>query len=294
VGHPEGAAQRTAVDEPSTERREAVHLGRGSVANRQIVAIGRDLWIEGQALQNAAVLQGNALIEGSVEGDVIALGGDIHLTATARVGGDVYALGGQVELAPGALVRGQTAAFPDAPATFLVLMEGPALGLAAWSKPLLAAKFAVVFAWLLVAMVVLAMGGEESLRRTGETLRRQPLHAFFVGLVALSSILVGLVLFSAFAPPAVGLPTAAIALLLMVLAKVWGTIAAFEIVGGAAGRALGRPLAAPSRLTLGACSIAWIKFVPYVGTVVWSALTLIAIGASLSTRFGAQRGPSLD
>ncbi len=259
-----------------------MHLRRGSVASRQIVALGRPLWIEGEALANAAVLQGDARIDGVVRGDVIALGGDVVLSARAQVDGDVYAVGGTIEAADGSVIGGRTAAYPDAPSTALVLMEGPALGLAPGSRPVLAAKAAVLCAWLVLALLAAALGCERPLRRTGERLRDRPLRSFFVGLLAVASTLVGLVLFSAFAPATVGLPIAVVGIAGLTLAKVWGTVAVFEAVGSAASRRMGAGMALPLRLVLGACLLGWIKFVPWLGTVAWSMLTLVAIGATLA------------
>ena len=52
-------------------------------------------------------VNGDITIEGHVEGDVVAMRGDVELQSTARVDGDVVCLGGQLTEEPGAQVKGQ-------------------------------------------------------------------------------------------------------------------------------------------------------------------------------------------
>lgn len=52
-------------------------------------------------------VNGDITIEGHVEGDVVAMRGDVDLMSTARVDGDVVCLGGQLTEEPGAQVKGQ-------------------------------------------------------------------------------------------------------------------------------------------------------------------------------------------
>ncbi|HXO21117.1 MAG TPA: polymer-forming cytoskeletal protein, partial [Thermoanaerobaculia bacterium] len=86
----------------------ALKLEAGSIARHQLVAIGRDLVVAGEALADVAALQGSIEISGHVAGDVVILGGNARLQATARVDGDVFVLGGEIDASPGAHIGGRS------------------------------------------------------------------------------------------------------------------------------------------------------------------------------------------
>jgi len=76
-------------------------------SDRTIVKIGEDVLIrEGQRVRNVIALGGQITVSGAVRSHVVALGGSVVLTRTAKVGGDVVCLGGVVVLGKDAQVRG--------------------------------------------------------------------------------------------------------------------------------------------------------------------------------------------
>ena len=82
----------------------AIVVEKGSVARQEVVALGRDLVVAGEAMSDVVSISGSTRVEGRVGGDVIVLGGDGRLSETARVAGDVFVLGGRLEAAPGARI----------------------------------------------------------------------------------------------------------------------------------------------------------------------------------------------
>lgn len=87
-----GSAGASSAEEP-----DGLVIHAGSVASRQVVALGRDLSVEGEAAADVAAINGSVRITGVVRGDVIVLGGGAHLGRAASVGGDVFVLGGALE-----------------------------------------------------------------------------------------------------------------------------------------------------------------------------------------------------
>jgi hypothetical protein len=266
----------------------ALTLGAGSLARSQVVAVGRDVVIEGEALSDVAALDGSVRVTGTVSGDVIVLGGDVKLGPEARIGGDVFAVGGTIDAAPGATVEGRTVAHPTASAVWLTLLEGPALGSAATTPLVLGAKLALMAAWMALSLLLFAASGREVLS-TSETIRREPFRCFVTGLTGVLALALTAVAFGAFAPAIAGAPLLVLVVLFALLLKLWGMVAVFHALGERALRLARRPRAlALNAATTGLLILGVMKFVPMAGAWIWTVATLIGVGASLTSKFGRQ------
>ena len=266
----------------------ALVLGEGSVARRQLVAVGRDLEVRGEARSDVAAFDGSVLVTGSVAGDVIVLGGAVELAGTARVGGDVFALGGAVEAAPGAAIGGRAVSYPTASAAWVTLLEGPAIGLSAASPLVVGGKLALLAAWLALVMVFFAASGRHVLS-TSAGVAAEPFRSFVTGLVGVIALLLTALLFSAFAAALVGVPLLVLAVVLALVLKLWGMVAVFHAAGDwLARKLLHRPPRALTAATIGLVALGALKFVPYLGTWAWSVATFIGVGATLTTKFGSR------
>jgi hypothetical protein len=271
----------------------ALHLERGSVARHQLVAIGRDLAIDGDALSDVAALSGSVEISGHVAGDVVVLAGDAHLAPTARVDGDVFALGGRVSAAPGARIGGRSVSYPTASAAWLTLLEGPTLGLSAFSPIVLGAKIALIAAWAVLVLLFFAASGREVLG-TADSIRREPFRSFFVGLTGVITLLLTALFFGAFAGAFVGFPLLVLVILLALVLKLWGSVAVFYALGDwIAVHLLHRRARPLNAATGGLLLLGLLKFLPFIGVWTWTVVSLIGVGAALSTKFG-RREPWFD
>jgi hypothetical protein len=271
----------------------ALHLERGSVARHQLVAIGRDLAIDGEALEDVAALSGSVEVSGHVAGDVVVLAGNAHLSPTARVDGDVFALGGRVDAAPGARIGGRSVSYPTASAAWLTLLEGPTLGLSALSPIVLGAKVALIAAWAVLVLLFFAASGREVLG-TADSIRREPFRSFFVGLTGVITLLLTALFFGAFAGAFVGFPLLVLVLLLAVVLKLWGSVAVFYALGDwIALRLFHRRIRPLNAATAGLLLLGVVKFLPWIGVWTWTVVSFIGVGAALSTKFG-RREPWFD
>ena len=277
----------------SAEPPMALKIEEGSVARSQVVAVGRDLEIAGEAAADVVAINGTARIAGPVAGDVIVLGGDALLSAAARVGGDVFVLGGRLEAETGARIEGRSVSYPTISAAWLTLIEGPSLGLSATSPVVLGAKLALLAAWLTLTLLLLATSGRGVLA-TSEQVRLEPLRNFFIGLTAVLALTMTGLFFSAFAGAVVGVPLLVLVVMLALMLKLWGMVAVFHAVGHWLGvHVFRRRLLALNCAVVGLLALGTIKMIPWVGTWVWTVATFIAVGASLSTKFG-RREPWFD
>ncbi len=271
----------------------ALRIAPGSVARSEVVALGRDLVVEGEAQRDVAVINGDARIDGVVGGDVIVLGGSVALSSGARVEGDVFTIGGEIETAPGAQIGGRAVAYPSIGAAWLTLLEGPSLGLSATSPVVLAAKLALLTAWLVLAVGLLAVSGH-SMLATSELVGAEPLRNFVTGLTAVLALFVIALGLTAFVPGIAGVPLLALLVLFALLLKLWGMVAVFHALGDWLSRVvLKRRLQPLNAATLGVVVLGAIKLVPWAGTILWWAATFIGIGVALATKFG-RREPWLE
>ena len=265
---------------------EALHLEVGAVARHQIVAIGRDVLVQGEALEGVAALDGSVRVEGSVRGDVTVLGGDALLSSTAVVDGDVHVLGGSLRAERGARLGGRSVAYPTFSRAWLTLLEGPSLGLSSTSPLVVAAKLGLVAAWLALSLLLFATGGR-ALLATSEEVRLEPLRCFAAGLTGIASAALTALVFSALLPALVAVPILMLVALAALLAKLWGMVAIFHALGDALVRRLARRrVLALHAAVAGVLVLGLVKFVPYLGVWAWSAATLVGVGAALRTKFG--------
>ena len=264
----------------------ALRLEAGSLARHQLVAIGRDLIVAGEALGDVAAVDGSVEVSGRVDGDVIILDGDARLLSSARIGGDVHVLGGVIRTSPGARVQGRMVSYPTASSALVTLIEGPSLGLGFTSPVVLGTKLALLAAWAALLLVLFAASGRQVVE-TADEIRREPFRSFFVGLTGLLALVLTGLFFSAFTGGLVGVPLLVLVVLLALLLKLWGMIAVFYALGDWLARRVFRRRPRPlNAATLGLLVLGAVKFLPWLGVWAWTAASLIGIGASLSSKFG--------
>lgn len=287
VPSPAGAAAAppSQTPPPSSET-PALRLEAGSLTRHQLVAIGRDLIVAGEALGDVAAVEGDVEVSGRVDGDVIVVGGDARLLPTARIGGDVHVLGGVIHAAPGARTEGRMVSYPTASSTLVTLIEGPSLGLSFASPIVVGTKLALLAAWAALLLLFFAASGRQVLE-TADEVRRDPFGSFFVGLTGVLALVLTGLFFSAFTGGLVGVPLLVLVVLLSLVLKLWGMVAVFYALGEWVARRLfhrrPRPLSAA---TIGLLVLGALKFLPWVGVWTWTAASLIGIGATLASKFG--------
>jgi hypothetical protein len=264
----------------------ALRLEPGAIARHQLVALSRDIEVEGDALADVAALQGSVLVTGHVKGDVIVVGGDARLGPRAAVDGDVSVVGGVIQADPGARIGGRSVAYPNASPSLMTFVEGPSLGLSAASPLVLGAKLALLAAWAALLLLLFAATGRQMLE-TADGVRHEPFHSFFTGLTGVAALVLTALAFSIFLGGLAWAPMLALVALLLIVLKLWGMVAVFYALGDwVALRLLRRHLRPLNAATVGLLLMGVVKFLPYVGVWAWTAATLIGIGATLTTKFG--------
>lgn len=270
----------------TSESLPGLHLESGSIARQPIVAVGRGVDIDGEALAGVTALNGTVTVTGRVEGDVTVVGGDLVLASSAVLEGDALVLGGRLLAAGGSRLSGRAVAYPTVSRAWLTLLEGPSLGLGATSPLVIGAKLGLVAAWLALTLLLFASAGRP-LVRTSEEVRLEPLRCFATGLVGLSTLVLSALFLSAFLPTLLGVPMLALVALFALVLKLWGMVAIFHSFGRfCAGRLVRRRIVQLHAAVLGLLLLGLLKMVPMAGVWVWTAATLVGIGATLRSKFG--------
>jgi hypothetical protein len=264
----------------------ALRLEAGSTTGQQLVGIGRDVSVEGEALSDVAALDGSVDVSGKVDGSVIVLRGDARLAPTARVAGDVYVVGGRIRAARGAQTGGRMVSYPNASNAWLTLLEGPSIGLGFASRLVLGTKLALVASWALLLLLFFAASGRQ-LIETAEGVRREPFRSFFVGLTGVVCLVLTALFLTAFARGVLGAPFVVLVVLLGIVLKLWGTVAVFYALGDWLSRHVFRRRFQPlNAATVGLLVLGAVKLIPWLGVLAWYVVTLIGVGAALSTKLG--------
>jgi hypothetical protein len=264
----------------------ALVISAGSIARREVVALGRDLEVAGEALDTVAAVNGSVLVSGSVEGDVIVLGGSARLEQSARVKGDVFVLGGRIETRPGAIIGGRSVSYPTLGAAWLILLEGPSLGLSSTSRVVVGAKMALLAAWLGWSILLFATAGR-GLLHTSEAVREEPFRCFMVGFSGVLSLFLTALFMSSLAAMVIGVPLFFLVVGSAMALKLWGLVAVFHAAGSfVARKLLSRRWNPLNNAVLGLLALGALKLAPYIGTWTWTAASLVGVGATLVTKFG--------
>ena len=275
-----------AADSSESAVQPGLRLEAGSVARQPIVAVGRGVEVAGEALAGVTALNGSVAISGLVHGDVTVLGGDLVLAPTAVIEGDALVLGGRLLAAGGSRLSGRAVAYPTVSRAWLTLLEGPSLGMGATSPLVLGAKLGLVAAWLALTLLLFASAGRP-LVRTSEEVRHEPLRCFAAGLVGLATIVLSALFLSAFLPTLLGIPLLVLVGLFALVLKLWGMVAIFHSFGRfCVARFARRRVVQLHAAVLGLSLLGLIKLVPMAGVWVWTAATLIGMGAALRSKFG--------
>jgi cytoskeletal protein CcmA (bactofilin family) len=205
-----------------------------------VMKIGSDIYVGPDEVVHGDLssVNGDITIEGHVEGDVVAMKGDVELKSTAKVDGDVVCLGGELTEEPGSQVSGQKVTTPGSGARRIrgarerhgERIDGDRVaGTLVWLLML------TLFGWLFVRF---APGRTVA---ATDLMRRSPALSLGLGslvwaLIIPSIIALALVV-ALLCITIIGIPLALAALvgyvLFLIVLTIWGFIIAATVMGGA-------------------------------------------------------------
>jgi hypothetical protein len=261
----------------------------------------------GSVHDKVQIFQGDLVVpQGTVvQGDVVNVGGSIDVEPGSVVQGDAVSIFGSTTVQQGGVVLGDTAAVfgtVDVERGGQVMGEHINIGLGKIfgshrprSRSMLShlgpfglfpslALFAVIYLLGLLGLRV----WPERIRSVGHAMFEQPVRSFVVGFLCCLLLLPVAILLCI---SVVGIPLVPLLPVVMFLAVVMGISALALRMGEAMPAGPGERFVPPAALGMGTTALLLVAFVPWLGLPLFFLISLFALGAAVSSRFGRALPP---
>jgi hypothetical protein len=249
----------------------------------------RDIEIRQPVDGRVVAVLSDVRIAAPVSGDVVVWGGRVTFEPTGSVGGNLSVFGGGISAPRGMPlpVRGMV----STPGTLLRLyldethqppwQEGEH---ALLSRGL---RLIALSAWLVISLALLYFFASPFARAAASAEGDWP-RTLLAGALGVLTLLLAAVSALALLPSAVSVPIAILFAGVAIAAKIFGMGALFLLLGQKLLQSVA-PGKRPAALAAGLAALGAISLVPLVGSVVWSAASVVAVGIAFLSRFGAPR-----
>jgi hypothetical protein len=252
----------------------------------EVAAIKGNITVNGKVKGDAVAIFGSVTVRGHVTGDAVALLGNVKLEPGAQVNGDAVAVLGHVEKGEGAEVGGDTVSLgPSFPTLVNPSLVNP------YGIPwlfLFTITIAATLLRVILVAVVIALFPVHS-ERMARTVIAQPGRSALWGF---AFVLMALFVFPLLLISCIGIPLIPVAVLLVLVVKLFGRVAIGITLGRRLGKAVNRPVtSAVWAAVIGILVMGLISLIPIVGWLVVFVLQLIGVGAALLTKLGSREMP---
>jgi len=270
----------------------------GETLEGDLVVFGGNVSIEEDALAKGSIVifGGNVTLDGVMQGDLVIFGGAGSLGPKSVVEGDLVTVGSSVSRVEGSVVKGeiQNESAIQIPALQIPNVPNPD----ASEPPMMVDTFnpvADAFQTLIMALVMgglamlLALFLQPQMERMTQAIASQPVMAGGAGLLTLIVAPFALLLM---AVTIILIPVAALAVILLAAAWVFGMTALGMEIGERFNRAINQTWAPALTAGFGTFLLALVAggvgLIPCVGWLLEFVVGLVAIGAAVLTLFGSR------
>ena len=255
-----------------------------------VYAVGHSLKINGTARNGAMAFGGDVIVQGIVEGDVAAVGGSVIQLAGARIGGDVIVVGGSyrhVDKVPQRTAGAQTIMVAGYEQELRNIVRNPQDLLAPhWTARSTGLRILAILFWFIVSLALTAaMPG--TISRGITRLQMTSLRVALIGFIGVIAIGPGTLLSLRYLPTPVGLLIGLMALVLILIAGLFGRV----IIYAATGRWLQRKFVNNGKnsetvaLLIGTTVWILLSSLPYVWPFVVAVIWVLSFGLALTARY---------
>ena len=259
------------------------------VVNNTVFGLGQSIRITGSVKEGAIAFGGDVIVEGSVDGDVAAIGGSVIQREGSRIGGDVIVLGGiyhHGKAAPGRDPQSVTIMYAGYEDQLRQVMREPFSVL----RPQLSAVFfgtrlLAVLVWFIISLAITAVM-PNTVSRAVARLQFSSLRVALIGLLGSVVVTLGVFFSLLILPPVIGAVISIMALLLVIVATLFGRVVIFATTGRWLQRRFFPRLQSESvTLLLGVTFWATLASVPFVWPIVIAGLLVVSLGLALTARY---------
>jgi hypothetical protein len=257
------------------------------VSNSIVYGMGQSMKITGTVKGGAIAFGGDVIVQGSVEGDVAAIGGSVIQLEGSRIAGDVIVLGGTYRHAdkfPNRSPGSTTVMYAGYEQELRNMMRNPS-GLLTphWSPTYIAMRLLALLFWFVVSWVVMAvMPGTVS--KGIARLQLTSLRVAIIGFVGAIVVAIGVDACLWLLPPPLSVLVGIMALLLILLASLFGRV----VIYAATGRWLLRKYAHIGKssesviLLFGTAVWIMLSSLPHIWPLVVAVMLVMSLGLALT------------
>jgi len=263
-----------------------IFIGRED-EQKQLVAWGGTVVIEGKIRKDVLVVGGEVTISGEIGDSFVGLGGHVLLKPTAVVHGDLVILGGTLVREEGSRVNGDTVYFKSEDISSKFFKDG-FKGILSFSFVpfFLILKFVSLFIWAFLAVIVAALF-PKNIVSAAATLRRSVWPTFGIGFISTVAFTFLVVFSTVLCLILIGIPILLALAVAGLVIKIFGRVVLFFVIGESLSRAFHKPtISALGGAMLGLLVVGFIGFIPIFGFLISFVLSLLGWGIALRTKFG--------
>ncbi len=259
------------------------------VVNNTVFGLGQSIRITGSVKEGAIAFGGDVIVEGSVDGDVAAIGGSVIQREGSRIGGDVIVLGGiyhHGKSAPGRDPQSVTIMYAGYEDQLRRVMREPFSVL----RPQLSGVFfgtrlLAILVWFIISLALTA-AMPNTVSRAVSRLQLSRLRVALIGLLGAVAVTLGVFVSLLVLPPIVGALISIMALLLVIVATLFGRVVIIAATGRwLQRRFLPRLQSGSVILLLGVSFWVVMSSLPYVWPIVIAGLLVVSLGLALTSRY---------
>lgn len=265
------------------KRKPTVTVKVEDLATGGIIKFGEDIHVRpGEEIAGPVVAIGGSItIDGIVDGPATAIGGSIKLGPSAVIHGPASSLGGKTQRSEGSRIEGPIVDLPGGESLGKFAAFAAYIG-AASAAIYIIAKASAGIGWIVLSIVLVALF-PKSLRQTKDHLDRKFMESGLVGLIAWPALLIiSMTLFVSI----IGAPLVPLLLTLAAAAYVWGFSAIAYLLGERL--SMGRWKNPFASMLVGMLILKLLQWVPIIQWIVFAAVAIVGVGASILSRFGVK------
>ena len=268
----------------------AVIPGRLSAAPASVTSVGRDVVISQPQPGRIVAVLADVRIAARVSGDVVVWGGDVSFASGGSIAGDLTVFGGSIESPPDRAlpVEGRVSTPGSLLRMYLSEMRrAPWEAGASATSVVSGLRLLALAVWLALALSLLYLFASP-LARAATFAEEDWSAALLAGALGVLTLFLAAGAALSLLPSALAIPIALLSAGIAVVAKVFGMVALFLLLGQKLLKSVA-PARRPLALAAGFAVLGGVSLLPVVGALIWSAASIVAVGVALVSRFGTPR-----